>query len=332
MTESDGAKVPPVVTSDDNDNLYPYYLHTKDGVKVYRKYWYRMLDAVAKHIKRYAQNPTYQGLRDKIVVFQSAEGSTGDEGPYHGEVTNGDNFKINRSSTEWIQFKQDAWQHLYDLYNPPTPLTPKIHLLVNCDPEDPEDLGNGGAGTWVQENIENTWRKASNAGHGYQLNEEKDIKRQFNYLINTPTPTNNSKATLIRCRDEMDQYSTPLFLTAPKWHIYCTALSALHFGLDIWPNNAAGIKDPANNNKPAFDIFTRYAGYKNPKFSEAAFCALRDGLDAGDFDRFKIIDYGDGTSLNDNGKIRCENIKNAFAVHGAMQGRPRPCSGWFAKQ
>lgn len=289
-----------VKTNDADHYKYPYYFDP-----IYKQRWYRMLDAVATHIETCSTS-----TRRKIVVFQSAEGSTGDEGPYKGTVKpDYVAYDFSRNDTRWVQLKKNAWKHLDSLYKPKVPT---VHLLVNCDPTDPEDANN-----FIKDSVNRAWRKASNAGHGYQFNDEVRDKSAFDTLVNVTLSATDS-STKIRCRDEMDQYKTNLFLQAPKENIYWSGLSALYYGLDMWPNNATGIQDTFTN-KAAFDIFSRYAGFKNPKYSPGAFCALRDGLDAADSIRFPKTSpsnggFGQGTQdLGDAlGERRCERIAEAF--------------------
>ncbi len=251
------------------------------------------------------------------IVFKSGEGSTGDEGPYKGTVkSNYSSYDFSRGDVRWVQLKKDAWYHLDGLYKPKNP---PVHLLVNCDPTDPEN-----ANDYLKDSVNHVWRKVNNAGHGYQLNDEVQTKINYDTLVNN-TITSIDSSTKVRCRDEMDQFKTNLFLQAPKWNIYWTALSALHFGLDIWPNNVTGIQDTFTN-KTAFDFFNRYAGQKSALYSPAAFCALRDGLDAGNTTRFStqppsLGGFGPGTSAlgESDGKARCARIADAFAARGAKQ-------------
>lgn len=71
----------------------------------------------------------------------------------------------------------------------------------------------------------------------------------------------------------------------------------------------------------AFRFFARYAGRKDASCSPAAFCSLRDGLDAWDTARFSKAAYGNwGTDALDT--VRCKNIAAAFAARGARQDAP----------
>ena len=68
----------------------------------------------------------------------------------------------------------------------------------------------------------NWWRKAGNHGHGYQLNNERDMMAFFDPLINHP-----ESGTLLRARSEMDEMFKGWFQEAPVWNAYWLNLWAL---------------------------------------------------------------------------------------------------------
>ena len=96
----------------------------------------------------------------------------------------------------------------------------------------------------------NWWRKAGNPGHGYQLNNEKDMMAFFDPLINHP-----ESGTLLRARSEMDEMFKGWFQEAPVWNAYWLNLWALHFGLDIFVHSADAVANPAY--REGFEFFSR---------------------------------------------------------------------------
>ena len=105
--------------------------------------------------------------------MQTAEGCTGDEGPYKGRPIDK---RYDFTEEEWNAFKFETWKLFDSLYRPKKP---EIHLLTNS--------GNQGQYVeWLRENMPHWWRKAGNAGHGYQLNNERDMMAFFDPLINHP--------------------------------------------------------------------------------------------------------------------------------------------------
>ena len=64
------------------------------------KRYYGMMQAVFDHIEKYPAD-----LRNKIILWMSAEGSTGDITPYKGYPTDS---KYNMTDEQWTSFKQDV--------------------------------------------------------------------------------------------------------------------------------------------------------------------------------------------------------------------------------
>ena len=312
-----GYNVPAVTTNDPDHPKTPFYfIRNASGDSVYKKEWYKMLDSVAAHIKNYSG--IMMPVRRKIVAMQSAEGSTGDEGPYKGKYVAGtqDSVKIDPGGPGWIGYKRAAWKKQDTLYQYPN-LSPFIHLMLNTDPGDAVDSGN-----WLQANVPNAWRKANLAGHGYQFNGEQAKKASYKPLVDSPYTSISDSVTYARCRDEMDLYNNNTWYSIrPRWFNFYQAASALHFGLDIWTNSTPGMLDTVNTH-PGFDLFSKYAGRKNAKTAPGGFCILREGLDAADTVRFPTATYGSGTQDKNDaaGMARCLNIANAYTVFaGAKQ-------------
>lgn len=277
----------------------------------YKKRWYNMLNTVAEHI-----NSLDNDIKNWIVFYQPAEGTTGDEGPFKGAADpSSKKYIFSAKDPWWINFKRDEWEHLYKLYSINN--DPIIHLLINGS-ENEEDW------EWKEKHIPYAWEKSNNIGHVYQANGDALKKAHFDPLINEPVEGSNK--TLIRTRDEFGSQFAPTYDLITAWFTYWTALHSLHFGLDIWNLHLTKeFFDPGN--KPAFQFFAKYAGFKNPKYSPGGFCALRDGLDAANFKRFPESEFGGGDSRSKNGEKRTVNIAKAFAAQGARQEDPEGSMG-----
>jgi hypothetical protein len=247
-------------------------------------------------------------VRNRIICLQTAEGTTGDETAYKGTPLNPE-YIIGEE--EWNAFKFKTW-HLFDeLYRPKSP---RIFLLINS--------GNKGQyHDWIMENIPDTWRKAGNPGHGYQLNQETGMMAFLDPIINRP----GENGLFIRCRSEMDERHKGWFAEAPIWNQYWLNLWGLHFGLDVFQHQTDAFSDPRDF--AGFEFYDKYGGRKVPAESPGAFCALRDGLDAADTDRFPVQTFGAG-ELNPDAKDQSEgirrtlNIVKKFTAFGAKQGDP----------
>jgi hypothetical protein len=276
---------------------YPFYLDPN-----YKHLYCRMLGAVAAHIDTLPRE-----VRNRVICIQTAEGTTGDEGGYKGEPLNP---AYALSPERWDAFKFETWKLFASLYRPKRPV---IHLLINS--------GNHGEyNEWLLNNIPDAWRKAGNPGHGYQLNDEKDTMAFFDPLINHP-----ESGHLIRCRSEMDETFKGWFQEAPVWNMYWLNLWGLHFGIDIFQHETQPLRNQAFTE--GFRFYARYGGQKDALTSPGAWCALRDGLDAADFNRFPAATFGSGSlrgseAQRNAGLQRTLNIARAFARYGAAQGDP----------
>jgi len=276
---------------------FPFYLDEN-----YKRYYHRMIREVAKHM-----DTLPAAVRSKIIVIQTAEGSTGDEGGYKGRPLDP---RYELAEDKWNAFKFDTWKLFDELYRPKQP---PIHILANS--------GNRGEyDEWLRQNMPDWWRKAGNPGHGYQLNNEKDMMAFFDPLINHP-----ESGKLLRGRSEMDEMFKGWFQEAPVWNAYWLNLWALHFGLDIFVHSADAVANPAY--REGFEFFRDYAGEKDAGTSPGAWCALRDGLDAGDHTRFPEAKFGSGSLRGSahemaGGLQRTLNIAKAFEPYGAVQGDP----------
>lgn len=274
-------------------DTFPFYLDPK-----YKQFYHRMIREVAKRVD---QLPP--AVRSKIICVQTAEGCTGDEGPYKGRPIDK---RYDFSEDEWNAFKFETWKLFDALYSAKKP---EIHLLTNSGNQGQYD-------EWLKKNMPHWWRKAGNPGHGYQLNNERDMMAFFDPLINHP-----ESGKLIRARSEMDEMFKGWFQEAPVWNLYWLNLWGLHFGLDILVHSREAFTNPAY--RESFQFYGRYGGQKDAAASPGAWCALRDGLDATDFKRFPESAFGPG-SLRDKeaGLARTLKIAKAFERFGAVQGDP----------
>ncbi|MCX7013095.1 MAG: beta-galactosidase [Candidatus Sumerlaeota bacterium] len=278
-------------------DTYPFYLNEN-----YQTFYWRMIRQVAERI-----DTLPPGVRKRIICIQTAEGTTGDEGGYKGKPLDP---QYALPEPKWREFKFKTWKLFAELY---WPKQPKIHILVNS--------GNQGQyHDWLMENMPDTWRKAGNPGHGYQLNDEMSMFRFLDPIINHF----DDKGRIVRCRSEMDEMFKGWFQEAPLWNMYWLNLWCSTFGIDIFQHNTGAFSE---DNAEGFIFYDKYGGQKDPATSPGAWCALRDGLDAGDTKRFPVEQFGPGKfapSKKDQseGIQRCMNIIQAFEKYGAKQGDP----------
>jgi hypothetical protein len=268
------------------DNKFPYYF-----APVYRDRFFRLIDAFAAYV-----NALPPAVRERIVFVQAAEGSTGDGQPYKGSPLK-PQYEI--SSEAWNEFRQETWERyragLRD-----------IPVLVNSDAN--EDAQRD----WLLEHMDVIALKHGMFSHGYHVSDNRKRLAQFQ----TTTALAQARGKPVLSRGEMDG---ELFVMG--WSkrnipqaLYWSGLFATHCNLDIWnvPNKA--LKDEAN--WPALAYFNKFAGQRDAASAASAFCALRDGLDASDFDRFPENPFG-GKPGKKNTPERYLKIAEAFAPYGA---------------
>jgi hypothetical protein len=300
------AKGVPVVTTDrtvnalgqktDKQSKYPYYPHPE-----YKKAFHGLIDAFGSYIKTLPP-----ALRDRIVLVQCAEGSTGDGQPYKGNPIDQ---KQDISEEVWNEFRLEAW----DRYRKAMPGMP---ILVNSD-------ANGGMESqWLLDNMEVITLKEGMFSHGYIVS-DNDKRLAKHSAIQAEA---NKRGKLVLMRGEMDGELFEMGWSARNipQALYWSGIFASHCRLDIWNVPTKALKDKAN--WPACAFFNKYAGHRNASTAPAAFCALRDGLEASDFDRFPATKFG-GKPEKKRDAERYLKIAKAFAAYGARMEDPQKATG-----
>jgi hypothetical protein len=298
--------VPRYHTQFNGGSDFPYYLDPE-----YQTYFKRMLRNVRDHILTYPAEK-----RNKIIGIQIAVGASGDPHPYKTSGTgggSGDGGDFGESSegtchgatscvisrAAWDTYQQEMFQYSYDLYKTTSPV---IHPLFNPT---------SSLVQWVADTFPEAWMKTGRIGDRYQVNGE--VPSLLPSLIRE---SYNGHA--IRARSEMDLTDKGWFTEAPLWNMYWTNLWGLHNGQDIHNNVDRDLTNAALY--PAFEFYSKYAGFKNPQDSSGVWVALHDGLDASDAARFPEAQYGTASKTN---ATRYTRIANAMASYGALQNDPQ---------
>jgi hypothetical protein len=241
---------------------FPYYLNP-----YYKERYFNMLKQVAAHLQQLPGN-----IRNKVVMWMSAEGSTGDVVPYKGKPQDA---QYDITDQQWFDFKKDVWSYLYKVCEAEKP---KIHLLIN--------QGNSGQYfNWLAGNLPKVWMKAGNISHTYQFNGELEYYNRLKKLESKIAEDSMSA----RLRGEITVQGQ-WFNKNESWNMYALLTAALHFGLDIFNTTPKYWQNPVDT--ITFNFFNFYAGQKNARKSPGAFCVFRDGLDAADTQRFPEATYG----------------------------------------
>jgi hypothetical protein len=279
---------------------FPWYLDS-----TYLKYQYRMIGEFGSWVKALPED-----LQDVILFVQSAEGSTGDGGPYKGQPLDPayritpDNWGKHRMEV-WGQYKRALSDKNGKMIKP---------LLVNYD------SNRGTEYNWLLENLDAVGLKNGMFSHGYDISDEigrlemiDNFRRELG---------KNGKELFIRGEQDGEWNICGWSKKNPEQAFYWSAIYAIHCGLDMWnfPNNAAHDCRFA----PAMDFFNVHAGVHKANKSKYAFCTLRKGLNAADTIEFPEPVYGKADRKNVN---RYLAIANAFMKYGAYQGDPVKATG-----
>jgi len=278
------------------DNLHPYYLHPE-----YKTRFFSLIDAFGKYV-----NELPPDLRKRILFIQSAEGSTGDGQPYKGTPLE-ERYVI--SKDVWNVYRRETWIRYQKAF-------PDVPILVNSDANTPEET------EWLLDNMDVIALKHGMFSHGYHVSDNIERLDKFNALLSAA----RERGIPVLTRGEMDGemfvygWSTR---NIPQ-SLYWSGLFATHCRLDVWNIPSKALKDEAN--LPAVSFFNKYAGLHDPAVSPRAFCTLRDGLDASDFDRFPVDSFG-GKPGNKRDVDRYLRIAEAYASYGARMDDPEKATG-----
>ncbi len=268
--------------------LFPYYFSP-----VYQTNFHHIIQALGDYLASLPKD-----LKGRIVFVQSAEGSTGDGGPYKGELLD-PRYEI--SKAHWNAFRRETWAvYLKALQRVDGSL--RLPLLVNGDANGAEE------NAWLLDHCDLFGLKQGMFSHGYLVSESQ---------------TRLTNWEMFRAGEQDGEWKVCGWSRQnPPQAFYWSALFALHNKLDLWnvPSDALATQPIGE----AVRLFDRYAGYNEPSGSPVAFCALRRGLDAADTNRFPESEFGPAKK---NNRARYLAIAQAFAGLGARQGDPDKAMG-----
>lgn len=272
---------------------YPYYLDAN-----YRNFWFNEIRTTADWVAALPKN-----VREKITFVQTAEGTTGDEGPYKG-VPYEEKYRISNeggTGEEWVNLKKDAWRIFRDKY---TTMNPPIRLLINSGNQQQYEA-------ILDTLVPDAWKKSGHPGHIYQYNGEKTyIKNKKDDIWNRC-----SNGEFRRFRSEMDETENGWFKENYIQNMYWLCTYDLYYGLDMLLLSGRLIADPKY--RVSLEFYNKYAGQKDPAEAIGAFSAMKDVLDAADTERFPESIYG---KANDTNKERFAAIAKDYEVFGARNG------------
>jgi len=279
---------------------FQYYLDED-----YIRYYHRMHSELGKYLQSLPEN-----LRKRVLYIQSAEGSTGDGQPYKGNPLDS---KYNITEDQWNGFRIEAWSVMKKaLSNAKGELITPI--LVNYDANTEKEYN------WLINNMPVIGLKNGMFSHGYHISDTKTRLESWRSFHQKAA----EKGIEMFSRGEQDGewkvygWSTKNTQQAFYW----SGIFATYCGLDMWnvPADAA----IGNDHKDGINFFNKYAAQHNPIKANAAFCALRKGLDASDSIAYPANVYGKYDRQNIDRYLK---IAETYSKFGAYQGDPEKATG-----
>lgn len=282
------------------DWTFQYYLDED-----YIQYYHRLLSEFGAYLMQLPDS-----LRERVLYIQSAEGSTGDGGPYKGDPLD---MKYNISDEEWGEFRIDAWKVLKDAVSDDNGNL-VIPLLVNYDSNSDRQY------QWLLDNLPVIGLKNGMFSHGYHISETK--KRIENWENFKRDVTAHGVEFFSRGEQDGEWAVYGWSTQNTEQAFYWSGIFATHCGLDMW--NVPWKASAGYHYQDAINFFNRYAGHHNPSLAPGAFCALRKGLDASDTETYPEEIYGVAQKQNTDRYLK---IAASFSAQGAYQGDPEKATG-----
>lgn len=261
----------------------------------YKSYFKRMITKVREHVEALPDS-----IRNQIIAVQACLGSTGDNIGYKGIVAP----QYELTGADFYELYKEFSAYYYNEYKN---ASPKIFLLSN-----PGNAGDDEC-QWLIDNCPGSWIKTGSLGKGYQLNDEVTKAQWLYNILNKP-----QNGHYMRARSEIigSASVSGWWTKNPYKNMFAMLCYDIYWGLD-WSNQGADqINEPLF--KQAFNFYNKYAGQKDPSKSSNAMCALRDGLDASDINRFPVNAYGAAGKTT----ARFNKVLATFKTYGAKLEDP----------
>ena len=283
--------VPKVLTTESGWQ-FPYYLNN-----LYRQLFDTLVQEVVAHLKNLTPERA-----NSLVEVRLNEGSTGDPFGYKGDVLKA-YAQYDISDTEWDAFRRAHIQAVRN-YIGDDGLS-KINMSFTHVSDETEAFA---ASLFPDAQ----YFKNGMASHGYHIPEDESsvLNVQRSQAFNGDPKFGGTR---IRWFGELDgEWLNGWFQKSPAESFWWSAIYALHMGLSRWLVQGEAMQVPAYHF--ALDFFNKHGEHIDAATSPYAFCALRDGLDASDTNRFNESQYG----TTDDKRPRLGNILDDFQDYGAV--------------
>jgi hypothetical protein len=272
--------VPLVETNDATIKFFPYYFNAN-----YKTRYFNFLD----HILSLMVSQTNPN-KAFFLSWESAEGTTGDTGPYKGNPLNN---AYNISDNAWSDFKRDeVWIPYYNAYAAQMP-----NMRVSINP------GNDGENfQWALDNIPNAWLKQGHPTHTYSLSGELFYVNRLKALAESSGSGLNNRV--------YGEFENTLNLSwweeADLQNFFAMLCSVCHHYIDMLNISSANSQSLVNNDMTAYNFVNKYMGVRTPQESTKAFLAFRMMIDLADTTKWSEGTYG---NLIASGDLSSYNTK-----------------------
>ena len=208
---------------------------------------------------------------------------------------------------QWSEFRMETWGKFLEAFV----VKPRreLSLVVNND-------ANGTVESeWITQNFKYIGIKNGMFSHGWHISNSQ--QRRSEWMERVRVIGLQDKQTFVRGEEDREMFIYGQMTKNIPRGLYVSAQFGLYNGLDLWNIPSQALTKPEN--QPGFAFFNKYAGHRDSRTAPAAFCSLRQGLDASNTQKFPESQFG----AADSGNIaRYTQIAEAYADYGAIQGDP----------
>lgn len=255
---------------------------------VYYARFKNMIDQVQAHI--YSRRATWQ---NNFVRWFSSEGSTGDEGPYHGTAIGWPGI----GDDEWRAHKREIWSYMYTKFNSGATATPWLRVALN-----PSNSGENYE--WALNNIPHVHLKAGDFSHNYNFPGEGPYGKRVQSLRDDDLLDHRTFGEFIAPSIIREWYDK-----SPDRHYFNMVLSSLTAGVDSLDVTEGEINNPTTPYPWLF--MNRYGGQRTCQ--GYSFIGFRDGVDFADTTRFpEAAPYGN--IVTSSGQNQIDNINSSTTL------------------